>query len=179
MTSNPVGLTALVVMLALFGIVAWTRWKDSRNLQADLQVPLLVGLATCAIVMAYDDELIMAKALAVFGFALLYLLAVISSQLRHWTLGLLALIVCCLPGIRSAAEVEEILRFPYITCTEENMTEDLDGADWRFLGFLYFREDKDGVDWHKYPKSYVSIAHFLPDAYQDRIKRKYHLPQSW
>jgi len=179
MSSNPVGLAALIAMFVLFGIVAWTRWKDSRNLQADLQVPLLVGLATCAIAMAYDDELIMAKALAVFGFTLLYLLAVVSSQLRHWTLGLLALVVCCLPGIRSAGEVKEILRSPYITCNEDNMTQDLDGADWRFLAFLYFREDKDGVNWHKYPKSYVSIAHFLPDAYQDRIKKKYHLPSSW
>ena len=171
MSSNPIGLIALIVMLVLFGIVAWNVGRIP-GISADLQVPLLVALATCAIAMAYDDELIMAKALAVFGFTLLYLLAVVSSQLRHWMLGLLALIVCCLPGIRSAAEVEEILRSPYITCNEDTMTQALDAQDWRFLAFLYFREDKDGVDWHKYPKSYVSIAHFLPDAYQDRIKKE-------
>ena len=179
MTSNPVGLTALVVMLALFGIVALTRWRDSRNLQADLQVPLMVALAICAIAMAYDDELIMAKALAVFGFTLLYLLAAVSSQLRHWTLGLIALAVCCLPGIRSAAEMEEILRGPYIECTVDNLSQDIDGQDWRFLAFLYFREDKERLDWHKFPKSYVSIAHFLPDAEQRRIRKRYQLPDSY
>ena len=177
--SNPVGLAAAGLMLVLFVSVSWTRWAASRDLRADVQIPLLAGLAVGVIAVSHDDELIMAKTLTVFGFTLLYLLAVVSSQLRHWTLGLAALLVCCTPGVRSAVEMRDIIWGPYIECTEVNMTNDIDGQVWRSLAFLYFREDKEGVDWSKYPKTYGDITHFLPVSAQERIAKRYHMPKSW
>jgi len=177
--SNPIGLAAAGLMLVLFVRVSWTRWKSSRNLQVDVQVPLLAGLAAGVIAVSYDDELIMAKTLAVFGFTLMYLLASVSNQLRYWTLGLVALIVCCSPGLRSGKEMARLLWRPYIECTETNVTDEIDGRVWRSLAFLYFREGDCHVDWTKYPITYGSITHFLPVPDQERIAKRYHMPKSW
>ena len=75
--------------------------------------------------------------------------------------------------------MRDIIWGPYIECTEVNMTNDIDGQVWRSLAFLYFREDKEGVDWSKYPKTYGDITHFLPVSAQERIAKRYHMPKSW
>ena len=170
---NPVGLAALGLMTLLFLLVAWRRWQESR----DYMVPVLVGLCAGVVWMVSDDELIMAKTLAIFGFTLLILLAAVSRHLRHWSLGLLAAAVCCLPCLRSAAEMQDIIWGPYITCTEENAADILDGQDWRVLAYLHFREDKDGFNWAKNPRTYSSVTHFLPDRLKQRLAKKYHMPQ--
>jgi hypothetical protein len=169
---NPVGVGALGGMILLFGLVSWTRWKQSR----DYRVPLLVGLCVGAVWMVSDDELIMAKTLAIFGFTLLILLAAVSSQLRHWTLGVLAAAVCCLPCLRSAEQMQDMIWGPYITCTEDNIADFLDGQDWRVLGYLHFQEDKTGFNWANNPRTFSSVTHFLPKSLKRRLAEKYHLP---
>jgi len=169
--SNPVGADALVVMLSLFVLISWQRWRASR----DVLVPLFVVLCVALVGQAYADELIMAKTLAIFGFTLLVMLAAASSNLRSWWLGLVAAVICCLPCIRSAAQMQEIIFGPYIVCTEDNVAQKMDGQDWRFLAYLHFREDTLGVDWKKYPETYSAVTHFLPDAVKERIAKKYHI----
>jgi hypothetical protein len=169
--SNPVGAVALVAMLVLFVLVAWRRWRTSR----DVLVPLFVGLCIALVGQAYWDELIMAKTLAIFGFTLLVMLAAASSGLRSWWLGLLAAAVCCLPCIRSAAQMQEVIYGPYIVCTEDNVAQTLDGQDWRFLSYLHYKEDTLGVDWTKNPETYSAVTHFLPEQMRERLAKKYHI----
>lgn len=165
------GLAALCGMLTLFMLVTQARWKAAR----DIRIPLLAGLCVGLVVLTTSDELIMAKTLAIFGFTLLILLAAISSELRLWSLGLIAAVICCLPSLRSAREMSAIIHYPPILCTEQNVAQAPDGQDWRFLGYLHFREDRDEVDWKKNPRTYQSITHFLPETSQKLLAEKYHM----
>ena len=170
--SNPVGAVTLVVMLSLLILVSLHRWQASR----DVLVPLFALLCFGLVGWTYADELIMAKTLAIFGFALLVMLAAASSNLRSWSLGLVAAAVCCLPCVRSAAQMQEVIHAPYYShCTEQDVTQARDGQDWRFLAFLYFCEDKVGVDWTKYPETYNAVTHFLPPPMKERLAKKYHI----
>src|SRR5262249_45195091 len=147
---NPVGCAALVLMLMLFMLVAWSRWKANR----DLRIPVLVGLCIGMIGLSSWDELIMAKTLVIFGFALVVLIVAISAELQHVILGLAALALCWLPGLRSADEMRDLIYGPFITCTEENVAVISDGQDWRVLSYLHFREDQQDLEWKKFPRTY-------------------------
>jgi hypothetical protein len=168
---NLVGLAAFFVMTTLFILATWARWKAAR----DLRIPLLVLLCLGLVTQTFDDQLIMAKALAIFGVALLIVLAAVSSELRHWALGFTALVICCLPCLRSASEMRDYLREPFIICTEENIADVRDGQDWRILGYLHFREDIDGIDWTRYPRTYNSVTQFLPPFLRERLAEKYRM----
>lgn len=169
--ANPVGAAALLLMLGLVILISWRRWQASR----DVLVPLFCLLCLGLIGQAYADELIMAKTLAIFGFTLLVILAAASRTLGKWYFSLIAAAVCCLPCIRSCAEMQEVIYGPYIACTEDNVAERMDGQDWRFLAHLHYREDQEQVDWTKYPETYSALTHFLPDAMQRRLAKKYHI----
>ena len=170
---NPTGIVALGVLTALFTLVSWARWRANR----DIRIPLLLGLAAGALAQTVGDELIMAKTLAIFGTAGLIVLAAVSSELRHRWLGLVALGLCGLPALRSAAEMQDLIYGPYITCTEENLAAAQDGQDWRVLGYLHFREDRDGFDWAQHPRTYFAVTQFLPLPLRERLAEKYHLPK--
>lgn len=165
------GLVALVLFTALLILVVRARWQQQR----DLSLPLLVGLCAGALMLSCNDELIMAKALPIFGFALLVILAVISGELRHRWLGVLAAILCALAGVRGTNEMQDVIRGPYITATRENVSIIYDGFDWRALAYLHFSEDTLGLDWTNYPRSYTSITQFLPAELQQRLAKKYHM----
>jgi hypothetical protein len=60
-------------------------------------------------------------------------------------------------------------------CTEENLADIQDGQDWRVLGYLHFREDRDGFDWPKNPRTYFAVTQFLPMPLRVRLAEKYHL----
>jgi len=170
---NPVGAIALVAGTALLFLVALTRWRRER----DGRVPLAAALCAGALVWTAADEMIMEKTLSVFGFALIILLAAVSADLRHRWLGLLAAVLCCLPALRSAAEMQEIIYGPYITCTEANVADIRDGQDWRVLGYLHFREDRDGLDWSTHPRTFHSLTHFLPEEVRKRLIEQHHIRQ--
>ena len=170
--ANPVGIGALVVTLTLFVWLARARWHSAR----DVRIPILVGLCLGVVAMSIGDEITMAKTLALFGFSLLMILAVTSGELRHWTLALVAGVICCLPFVRSAAEMEEIISGPYIACTEKNIADIHDGQDWRILSYLAYKEDTDGFDWPNNPKFYFSNTQFLPIGARQVLAKKYHMP---
>ncbi len=170
---NPVGLAALVVMTMLLVLATWTRWRDEH----DLLIPLVLGLCLAPLLRTFGDEMIMQKALIVFGFATLVVLAAASSELRSLRLGLVAAVICAMPAVRSAHELWDIIYQPTITCTESNLADISDGQDWRILGYLHYREDRDGYDWAANPRFYHAITQFLPRPYQQRLADKYHLPR--
>ena len=170
---NPVGLAALVVMTMLLVLATWTRWRDEH----DLLIPLVLGLCLAPLLRTFGDEMIMQKALIVFGFATLVVLAAVSSELRSLRLGLVAAVICAMPAVRSAHELWDIIYQPTITCTESNLADISDGQDWRILGYLHYREDRDGYDWAANPRFYHAITQFLPRPYQQRLADKYHLPR--
>ncbi len=169
---NPVGLAALLVMTTLFILVTRARWRADR----DIRLPLLAILCAGLVAQTAGDELIMAKALAVFGFTLLIVLAAISTELRHRALGLTALVICCLPVLRTVREMKQFVYDPYITCTEENVADVRDGQDWRIMSYLHFQEERAGIDWARYPRSYYSLTQFLPIALKQQLAQKYHMP---
>jgi hypothetical protein len=169
---NPLGLAALLGMAVLLGIVSWQRWRDSR----DIRLPLIVAICVAGVWHVGRDIHSLAKAMPIFGFTLLVVLAAVSSELRHWALGLAAAIVCCMSGIRSAPEMSALLHGPGVTQREDNMQLINDADDWRILAYLYFREDTEGFDWSKTPKMYFSVTCFLPGPVRQRLAQKYHMP---
>jgi hypothetical protein len=118
----------------------------------------------------------MAKALPVFGFPLLVVLAAVSGELRHWTAGLAAAAICCLPALRSASEMYEMIHDPYILCTQENVAEVAEVNPWITLAYLHFKEDTAGYDWTRHPEMFTSVTHFLTLADRRKLARKYHFP---
>ena len=170
---NPIGLAALVITTTLFVLVCWARWRAGR----DFRIPLLLALLAGLVLKTAGDELLMAKTLTVVGLAGLVMLAVVSVELRHTWLGILAAVICCLPAVRSAAEMQDVIYRPYIWCTEDNLPDIKDGQDWRILGYLFYREDRDGYAWAKNPRIFYSITQFLPPPMRQRLAEKYHVPK--
>jgi hypothetical protein len=178
---NPGGTLAGLGLLILLGLVAWRRWRTVQ----DIRVPVLVALCLGCLWQMGRDQHIMAKGMPVFGVALLFVLAAVSGELRHWSLGLAAAIICCMPFVRSAPAFWEMEHGPYISCTEENMV-DLDDADfWRIVAYLYFREDQDVgrnvINWRtpKHRMTFFALTCYLPDSVRKELTLKYHVPASW
>jgi len=171
---NPVGLIASAGMLVLFLGAAWASWRGER----DLRIPLLVAICVVGLVRVGGDErAVMSKAMPIFGVALIFLTAAISARLRPRWLGLLAAVLCVLPVVRSYDELRELIRDPYITVTDANITAGLeDGHNWRIMGYLYFREDSHGYVWADNPKFFFSMTCFLPKSDQAMLRQKHGLP---
>lgn len=169
---NPPGCAALIVMAILFGLFSWRRWKTSR----DIQVPLLVGVCVGCLWRVGGDTGVMAKLMPIFGFALPVMLAAMSGELRPWLLGLAAAVVCCMPAVRSGAEIWRMVHGPYITISEENRFHLEDGESWRVMGYLNFWEDTEGLDWTHYPQTYFALTCYLPEQFRQRLAQKYHVP---
>ena len=171
---NPVGLAALGVMGIFFAVVAWRDWRDGR----DLRVPVIVAICLAALLRVGGDErVIMAKAMPIFGLAMVIGLAAVSARLRPRWLGVVAALACAMPAVRSQAELRELIRDPYISVTDENIGLNLeDGQVWRIMGYLYFREDSHGFDWSKNPKIFALMTGYLPKADQERLAKKHGLP---
>ena len=169
---NPVGLGAAAAMGALFAVLAWRLWRSHR----DLRVPLVVAVCVAALLRVGGDErAVMAKAMPIFGFALVILIAAISAKLRPRWLGLVALVLCAMPVVRSFGELREMLSTPYITCTDDNMRKLEDGEIWRTMACLFFLEDKEGFDWSSKPKSFFALTCYLPEPVQAKLAQKYHV----
>lgn len=140
---NPVGLAALAGMGVLLLSAAWSDWKTER----DLRIPLMVAVGFVAMVRVGGDErATMSKAMPIFGLALVFLLAAVSARLRPRWLGMVAAMLCAMPAVRSDEELRELIRDPYISVRGENIALELgDGQSWRLMGYLYFREDSQGL----------------------------------
>ncbi|HWA09281.1 MAG TPA: hypothetical protein VG838_07530 [Opitutaceae bacterium] len=173
--SNLPGCAALAAMTAALAAASWSRWRAHR----DLRLPLLVGICLGCLWITRGDERTMAKAMPVFGLALLLLLAVASRDCRPRWLGLLAGVVCCLPAVRSRTELHQFLHAPYILATEDNLDAQVDATPWMNLAYLNFREDRRELDWAKFPRTFQELTHFLPREDRERIVAKYHLPARW
>jgi hypothetical protein len=169
---NPVGLGAAVVMVALFAVAAWHLWRARR----DLRVPLVVAVCVAALLRVGGDErAVMAKAMPIFGFTLVILIAAISTKLRPRWLGLAAVVLCSMPAVRSFDELREMISTPYITCTDDNMRKLEDGEIWRTMACLFYLEDKEGFDWSAKPKTFFALTCYLPEPVQAKLAQKYHV----
>jgi hypothetical protein len=170
---NPVGIAALAVMVVLFGAVAWRRWQSNR----DVRVPVLLGICLAGLLhVGGDERATMAKAMPIFGVTLLILMAAISCELRPRWLAVMAMIVACMPSVRSRGELQEMLQHPYILCTEDNLNLSKDGENWMILAVLYFQEDSRGFDWTKNPRMFKSMTVFLSEPARQSLSQKHHVP---
>jgi hypothetical protein len=152
--------------------LAVVRWKKSQ----DISLPVALSAAAGCVYIATASNFALMRVLPIFGPAILFGLAVLSSEApKKWISVGLALL-CALPLIRSSGEILGQLRNPDYSLFANEEGDPARFGRWHLLGYLYLYEETLGFDWKTHPSDFHDITECFSEEQRTRIAIQWGVP---
>lgn len=163
-----VGVWLLALGLALYAGQCWRWFRQSRDLTPLILLGALVVVAYFA-APPRGSHWNISRALPVFGSGFLVALAATTflRPERWWRW--LVLAVVCVPLVRAAPKLWPYFSEPACKMVEGEWAGPPEPFVWGALGYAYFYEDKQAIDWTKAPECFRAMTHYVPEELRPRL----------
>lgn len=163
-----VGVGLLVACLLLYAAQCWRWFREHRDLTPAILLGAL-GVVGYFAAPPQGSHWNISRALPVFGPALLVALAATGILTKGRWLRWLALGAACVPLLRAAPKLWPYFDAPHCRMVEGEWDRPPDTFVWGALGYAYFYEDKQAIDWRAAPEAFRAMTHYMPEDIRPRL----------
>ena len=162
---NVLGWAMATLTVSVCVYLAVVRWQKSQ----DLSLPVALSAAAGCVYVATASNFALMRVLPIFGPALLFGLAVLSSEAPKKWLAVGLALLCALPLLRSSGEILGHLRHPDYSLFKTEEGDPARFGRWHLLGYLYLHEESLGFDWKTHPSEFHDITECFSEEQRTRI----------
>lgn len=172
---QPPGSALGVALFAVLGIFlaaqCWLWWRQKRDATPGV-VMFVAVVAMAAAFPPRGDNVVLSRALPVFGVMLLVATAATAGleqpRWRRW----LAIGLACFPLVRAAPGMWTLLARPANTITAGQWQAPPNRDTWGALAYTYFYQDERDIDWTQAPDAFAEMTHYMPPDLRPKMRRE-------
>jgi hypothetical protein len=162
------GVWLLAACLALYTVQCWRWFREHRDLTPAILLGAL-GVVGYFAAPPHGSHWNISRALPVFGPALLVALATTGFLKQARWMRWIAIGAACVPLLRAAPKLWPYFDAPSCRMVEGEWDRPPNASIWGALGYAYFYEDKQAIDWSGSPDSFRAMTHYMPEEIRPRL----------
>jgi hypothetical protein len=166
------GVWLLGLLLAVYGWQCWRWYRERRELLPVLVLLAVAGTGWLAMP-PQGSHWHVSRVLPIIGPALLAGCAAAAwfGWDRRWTRWL-AVGLVCVPVVRAWPELARHFSRPDCRMIAGEWRHPPDPFVWGALGYAYFYEETEDIDWSMAPESFRAMTHYMPEEIRPRLRER-------